>query len=126
MLRTAHNAGQLLCPFIHHQSSYAAHKCSAGQCMAWQWRDESEGELLSPIMYENISTLELSNRTLRNLTNDDKLTIGDVCAMSERELLRIPNMGKRSLNELIGELNRLGIKLDSVEVPQRVGKCRLI
>jgi DNA-directed RNA polymerase alpha subunit len=57
--------------------------------------------------------LELSIRVFHALQNENLETLGDVCKYSEAELLRIPNFGRKSLNELKEILSFHGLSLAS-------------
>jgi DNA-directed RNA polymerase subunit alpha len=50
--------------------------------------------------WSDIDSLELSVRTANAIRNRDCKSIDDICAIPSREWLRIPNFGKKSLNEL--------------------------
>lgn len=58
-----------------------------------------------------ISVLSLSIRSTHCLSNSNKNTIGDVVKMTEIELLRLPNFGRRSLDEVKEALAKVGRKL---------------
>ena len=58
-----------------------------------------------------IDRLELSVRIANALRNENLETLDDVCKYSEAELLRIPNFGRKSLNELKGILQDHGLSL---------------
>jgi DNA-directed RNA polymerase subunit alpha len=58
-----------------------------------------------------LESLELSYRTSSCLRNDNMLTIGDVVGKTDRDLLKLPNFGRRSLNEIKEVLLRAGHKL---------------
>lgn len=68
---------------------------------------------------------ELSSRARNCLVNKlgHEATIGDIIAMSDKDLLRVPNFGKKSLRELrsaIDEMaSRHGIQLVNLKVMQR-------
>lgn len=60
-----------------------------------------------------IMELGLSSRTQNCLKNDNCHTVGDVVKLTERELLRIPNLGRGSLKELKEALASRGRALGS-------------
>lgn len=58
-----------------------------------------------------INELELSVRALYCFKNNGICTIRDLVTKSEAEILRIPNFGRKSLNEVKEILNVFGLKL---------------
>jgi hypothetical protein len=68
------------------------------------------------IFFEKVGDLELSVRTANCLKNDNIVYIGDLVQKSEAELLRTPNFGRRSLNEIKEKLNQMGLHL-GLEIP---------
>lgn len=52
---------------------------------------------------------EMSMRTSTCLKNDQILTIGELVVRSEAEMLRMPNFGRKSLNELRELLTNHGL-----------------
>jgi DNA-directed RNA polymerase alpha subunit len=60
-----------------------------------------------------LEELELSIRVFHALKQQDIETLGDVCKYSEAELLRYPNFGRKSLNELKEILSFHGLSLAS-------------
>ena len=57
------------------------------------------------------SELELSTRTMNCLKNDSINYIEDLVQKTAAELLRTPNFGRKSLNEIIESLKMLGLEL---------------
>jgi DNA-directed RNA polymerase subunit alpha len=60
--------------------------------------------------------LELSVRTGNGLKNDNVIYIGDLVQKTEAEMLRTPNFGRKSLNEIKEVLTQLGLYL-GMEIP---------
>ena len=52
--------------------------------------------------------MELSARAEHCLQRAGVTTIGELCAMSEEELFRIRNMGKKTVEEVKDKLSKLG------------------
>ena len=79
-----------------------------------------EGRLLSKNLFKSMWDFETSLRVMNCLKNDNINFIGDLVQKSEGEMLRTPNFGKKSLNEVKGILNKmslyLGMKNMSTEV----------
>ena len=55
--------------------------------------------------------LELSVRSANCLKNDNIIYIGDLVQYSEAEMLRTPNFGRKSLNEIKDVLAGMGLFL---------------
>lgn len=62
-------------------------------------------------MDASIDELALTTRAHNGLLNDNILTVGQLVAMEERELLRLPNFGKKSLAEIVQALAEHGLTL---------------
>jgi DNA-directed RNA polymerase alpha subunit len=60
---------------------------------------------------QRVDDLELSVRTTNCLRNDDVFYIGELVQKSEAEMLRMPNFGRRSLNEIKEVLAQMGLHL---------------
>jgi DNA-directed RNA polymerase subunit alpha len=77
---------------------------------------EKEEASFDPILLRGIDDLELTVRSLNCLKAENIFYIGDLVQRSESELLRTPNLGKKSLTEIKDLLqNRslfLGMKLE--------------
>ena len=104
--------------------------------------DESDGpndftpevESLSPErgpfnLFKKVDGLELSVRTANCLKNDNIVYIGDLVQKAETEMLRTPNFGRKSLNEIKGVLAQMGLHL-GMEIPgwppknlEQLSKC---
>ncbi len=63
------------------------------------------------ILLRKVDELELSVRSANCLKNDNIHYIGDLIKKSEREMLRTPNFGRKSLNEIKAVLANMGLKL---------------
>ncbi len=51
-------------------------------------------------LLRRVDELELSVRSMNCLKNDNIIYIGDLVQKSESEMLRTPNFGRKSLNEI--------------------------
>ena len=67
---------------------------------------------LNEILLIKVNELELSTRVEKVLKYDNVIYIGDLIKMTQGELLRTPNFGKHSLNEIKNVLKNLGLYLD--------------
>ena len=69
----------------------------------WTLRDASSGGV--------IASLGLSVRASKCLEADEIYTIGQLVYYTENDLLKTPNLGRRSLNEIKEKLAERGLKL---------------
>ena len=70
----------------------------------------------NPVLLKKVDELELSVRSANCLKNDNIVYIGDLIQKTEAEMLRTPNFGRKSLNEIKEVLAQLGLHL-GMEVP---------
>ncbi|MDG1287490.1 MAG: DNA-directed RNA polymerase subunit alpha [Rickettsiales bacterium] len=81
---------------------------------------EDENALpFSPYLLKKVDELELSVRSANCLKNDNIVYIGDLVLKSESEMLKTPNFGRKSLNEIKDVLSNMGLKfgMDVAEWP---------
>ena len=62
-------------------------------------------------LLRKVDELELSVRSANCLKNDNIIYIGDLVLKSEAEMLRTPNFGRKSLNEIKEVLSQMGLHL---------------
>ena len=67
--------------------------------------------LLNPHLLRKVEELELSVRSANCLKNDNIVYIGDLVQKSESEMLRTPNFGRKSLNEIKEVLTNMSLNL---------------
>jgi DNA-directed RNA polymerase subunit alpha len=67
-------------------------------------------------LLRKVDELELSVRSANCLKNDNIVYIGDLVQKSEAEMLRTPNFGRKSLNEIKEVLTQMGLHL-GMEIP---------
>ena len=65
-------------------------------------------------LLRKVDELELSVRSANCLKNDNIVYIGDLVLRSEPEMLRTPNIGRKSLNEIREVLKIMGLELGMV------------
>ena len=70
----------------------------------------------NPNLLRKVDELELSVRSANCLKNDNIVYIGDLVQNTEQEMLRTPNFGRKSLNEIKEVLNTMGLHL-GMEIP---------
>ena len=81
-------------------------------------QDVSSHDQLSfnPNLLKKVEELELSVRSANCLKNDNIIYIGDLVQKSESEMLRTPNFGRKSLNEIKEVLQQMELGL-GISVP---------
>jgi DNA-directed RNA polymerase subunit alpha len=62
-------------------------------------------------LLRKVDELELSVRSANCLKNDNIVYIGDLVQKTESEMLRTPNFGRKSLNEIKEVLTQMGLHL---------------
>jgi len=74
--------------------------------------EEKQPELeFNAALLKKVDELELSVRSANCLKNDNIVYIGDLIQKSEAEMLRTPNFGRKSLNEIKEVLAAMGLHL---------------
>ena len=77
--------------------------------MSTPLEEESEEEKLNPILLKPIDELELTVRSANCLKAENIQYIGDLIQRTEVDLLKTPNLGKKSLNEIKAVLAEMGL-----------------
>jgi DNA-directed RNA polymerase subunit alpha len=80
-------------------------------------REEEKEPEFNRNLLRKVDELELSVRSANCLKNDNIVYIGDLIQKTEAEMLRTPNFGRKSLNEIKEVLGTMGLKL-GMEVPE--------
>ena len=78
--------------------------------------DDLLGTGTPPVLLKKVDELELSVRSANCLKNDNIVYIGDLVQKTEAEMLRTPNFGRKSLNEIKEVLVQMGLHL-GMDVP---------
>jgi len=79
--------------------------------------EEARGELpFNKNLLLKVDELELSVRSANCLKNDNIIYIGDLVQKTEAEMLRTPNFGRKSLNEIKEVLAQMGLHL-GMQIP---------
>ena len=73
--------------------------------------DMDDGLEFNPLLLKKVDELELSVRSANCLKNDNIVYIGDLIQKTEAEMLRTPNFGRKSLNEIKEVLSGMGLHL---------------
>ena len=71
---------------------------------------------LNRYLLKKVDELELSVRSANCLKNDNIIYIGDLVQKTEAEMLRTPNFGRKSLNEIKEVLASMGLRL-GMDIP---------
>jgi len=102
--------------FVHFDDSIAPVSQPIG--MAAQPSGDIEGDTnqLNRYLLKKVDELELSVRSANCLKNDNIIYIGDLVQKTEAEMLRTPNFGRKSLNEIKEVLSSMGLRL-GMEIP---------
>lgn len=77
-----------------------------------QDEEEEDSEDLAKLLLKPIDNLRLSSRSLNSLKLEGINYIGDLVIHSEEDLLKTPNLGKKSVNEIKDILDSVGLSLD--------------
>ena len=82
--------------------------------------DQKKPQVVEPEFNKNllrkVDELELSVRSMNCLKNDNIIYIGDLVQKTEPEMLRTPNFGRKSLNEIKEVLSSMSLYL-GMEIP---------
>ncbi len=78
-----------------------------------QFIEESEQQSLpfNRNLLRKVDELELSVRSANCLKNENLVYIGDLVQKTEQEMLKTPNFGRKSLNEIKDVLSQMGLEL---------------
>ncbi|MBJ3764475.1 DNA-directed RNA polymerase subunit alpha [Maribius pontilimi] len=74
-------------------------------------QDDDDGLEFNPLLLKKVDELELSVRSANCLKNDNIVYIGDLIQKTEAEMLRTPNFGRKSLNEIKEVLSGMALHL---------------
>jgi DNA-directed RNA polymerase subunit alpha len=76
----------------------------------------SDANQINRFLLKKVDELELSVRSANCLKNDNIIYIGDLVQKTEAEMLRTPNFGRKSLNEIKEVLSSMGLRL-GMDIP---------
>jgi DNA-directed RNA polymerase subunit alpha len=103
--------------FVHFDDSLAAHVPSHGHSHGPSAAEtEQDANQLNRYLLKKVDELELSVRSANCLKNDNIIYIGDLVQKTEAEMLRTPNFGRKSLNEIKEVLSSMGLRL-GMDIP---------
>jgi DNA-directed RNA polymerase subunit alpha len=103
--------------FVHFDEALAASSPMIGVA-APSAAAESSGDSnqINRYLLKKVDELELSVRSANCLKNDNIIYIGDLVQKTEAEMLRTPNFGRKSLNEIKEVLSSMGLRL-GMDIP---------
>ena len=99
--------------FVHFDDSAIAPAPAPQQGQGEGGQDTNQ---LNRYLLKKVDELELSVRSANCLKNDNIIYIGDLVQKTEAEMLRTPNFGRKSLNEIKEVLASMGLRL-GMEIP---------
>jgi len=100
--------------FVHFEDQLPSAASSGAAAAA----EEGEGDTnqINRYLLKKVDELELSVRSANCLKNDNIIYIGDLVQKTEAEMLRTPNFGRKSLNEIKEVLSSMGLRL-GMDIP---------
>jgi DNA-directed RNA polymerase subunit alpha len=104
--------------FVHFDDSAVTRSTPIGMAAPAQPSEGSVGDTaqINRYLLKKVDELELSVRSANCLKNDNIIYIGDLVQKTEAEMLRTPNFGRKSLNEIKEVLSSMGLRL-GMEIP---------
>jgi DNA-directed RNA polymerase subunit alpha len=102
--------------FVHFDEGMVTVPTMAGMAAAPSVDTEADANQLNRYLLKKVDELELSVRSANCLKNDNIIYIGDLVGKTEAEMLRTPNFGRKSLNEIKEVLSSMGLRL-GMDIP---------
>ena len=104
--------------FVHFDDSAITRSAPIGMAAAAPAAEGAAGDAsqINRYLLKKVDELELSVRSANCLKNDNIIYIGDLVQKTEAEMLRTPNFGRKSLNEIKEVLSSMGLRL-GMEIP---------
>ncbi len=103
--------------FVHFDDSMAQSSAPIGIAVPSMGAEpEGDTNQLNRYLLKKVDELELSVRSANCLKNDNIIYIGDLVQKTEAEMLRTPNFGRKSLNEIKEVLASMGLRL-GMDIP---------
>jgi len=100
--------------FVHFDDSLVSSMPSGVPVSAIE--SDQDANQLNRYLLKKVDELELSVRSANCLKNDNIIYIGDLVQKTEAEMLRTPNFGRKSLNEIKEVLSSMGLRL-GMDIP---------
>jgi DNA-directed RNA polymerase subunit alpha len=102
--------------FVHFDEALAQSSQLIGMAVPTQSEAASDSNQINRYLLKKVDELELSVRSANCLKNDNIIYIGDLVQKTEAEMLRTPNFGRKSLNEIKEVLSSMGLRL-GMDIP---------
>jgi DNA-directed RNA polymerase subunit alpha len=102
--------------FVHFSDAAVADSPRIGLAAAPVATEDTDTNQLNRFLLKKVDELELSVRSANCLKNDNIIYIGDLVQKTEAEMLRTPNFGRKSLNEIKEVLTTMGLRL-GMDIP---------
>ncbi|MBA3730245.1 MAG: DNA-directed RNA polymerase subunit alpha, partial [Sphingomonas sp.] len=107
--------------FVHFDDSQVRERPTTGMvggssAMGGPAEPTTDTNQLNRYLLKKVDELELSVRSANCLKNDNIIYIGDLVQKTEAEMLRTPNFGRKSLNEIKEVLASMGLRL-GMDIP---------
>jgi DNA-directed RNA polymerase subunit alpha len=102
--------------FVHFEDALPTAGPSTGGSAASSDEGEGDTNQINRYLLKKVDELELSVRSANCLKNDNIIYIGDLVQKTEAEMLRTPNFGRKSLNEIKEVLSSMGLRL-GMDIP---------
>lgn len=102
--------------FVHFDDSAVARSAPVGVAAPQGNEPAGDTAQINRFLLKKVDELELSVRSANCLKNDNIIYIGDLVQKTEAEMLRTPNFGRKSLNEIKEVLSGMGLRL-GMEIP---------
>jgi DNA-directed RNA polymerase subunit alpha len=101
----------------YHAHSLPRRRSARGPAVPTAHQDASgDTSQINRYLLKKVDELELSVRSANCLKNDNIIYIGDLVQKTEAEMLRTPNFGRKSLNEIKEVLSSMGLRL-GMDIP---------
>ncbi len=102
--------------FVHFDEAMAQSAQLIGMAAPSPSESASDSNSINRYLLKKVDELELSVRSANCLKNDNIIYIGDLVQKTEAEMLRTPNFGRKSLNEIKEVLSSMGLRL-GMDIP---------
>jgi DNA-directed RNA polymerase subunit alpha len=102
--------------FVHFDEALAQSSQLIGMAAPSPSEAASDANQINRYLLKKVDELELSVRSANCLKNDNIIYIGDLVQKTEAEMLRTPNFGRKSLNEIKEVLSSMGLRL-GMDIP---------